>query len=279
MPNCEDFRELISKYFDGELSADETAELNEHIAGCEDCSRFMNAYSLFLDSVPEDAEPPAELLSGVMDGVRAINAKKKKRRRALIIRWTAAAASFALVIFAGLSLFRGGYKSADSKSAEAETSSSSGYYLAPKGAAPEAPAFDGYGFSDADLAEAPMDMAPVPEPEPAFPADSFDGAIDDTYKNETMGADPGEAYEPEAEPVTEGETVGGLHVTYVDGMCAEATELFADREWEIEPSGDEANEFWVLFHYLIDWEKALAICEELEESPAIESAEPMIAEY
>ncbi|MBQ5514301.1 MAG: hypothetical protein IIT84_01305, partial [Oscillospiraceae bacterium] len=81
------------------------------------------------------------------------------------------------------------------------------------------------------------------------------------------------------EPVTEGETVGGLHVTYVDGMCAEATELFADREWEIEPSGDEANEFWVLFHYLIDWEKALAICEELEESPAIESAEPMIAEY
>ncbi len=102
-----------------------------------------------------------------------------------------------------------------------------------------------------------MDMAPVPEPEPAFPADSFDGAIDDTYKNETMGADPGEAYEPEAEPVTEGETVGGLHVTYVDGMCAEATELFADREWEIEPSGDEANEFWVLFHYLIDWEKAL----------------------
>ncbi len=111
MPNCEDFRELISKYFDGELSADETAELNEHIAGCEDCSRFMNAYSLFLDSVPEDAEPPAELLSGVMSGVRAIKAKNKKRRRALIIRWTAAAASFALVIFAGLSLFRGGYKS------------------------------------------------------------------------------------------------------------------------------------------------------------------------
>ncbi|MBQ2156944.1 MAG: zf-HC2 domain-containing protein [Oscillospiraceae bacterium] len=274
MPNCEDFRELISKYFDGELSADETAELNEHIAGCEDCSRFMNAYSLFLDSVPEDAEPPAELLSGVMSGVRAIKAKNKKRRRALIIRWTAAAASFALVIFAGLSLFRGGYKSADTKSAEAESATSSNHYLAPT-----APDDYGADFSDADLAEAPMDMAPVPEPEPAFPADSFDGAIDDTYKNETIGADPGEAYEPEAEPVTEGETVGGLHVTYVDGMCAEATELFADREWEIEPSGDEANEFWVLFHYLIDWEKALAICEELEESPAIESAEPMIAEY
>ena len=39
--SCEEMRPLITGYIDGELSPDQRAKLEEHLADCEDCRREM----------------------------------------------------------------------------------------------------------------------------------------------------------------------------------------------------------------------------------------------
>ena len=190
MRDCENARELISLYIDGELGADETAKIEEHIAGCEECSRFLRSYSLFKDSIPDDVEPPAELLSGVMAGVREINAEKKKKKRpALILRWTAIAASFAIVTFAGISLMNGGF---DAGSAVANKAA-----LSPE---PGAAYTDGVmDYAQAEDAEPASDEIPFePSTVPAEAPEIFERA-------EAAIPDLDYAGEPEPEPVTEPE--------------------------------------------------------------------------
>ena len=178
MISCEKARDLISKHLDGELSAEESAALEAHLASCEDCSRFLSLLSLVSESVPEDVEPPAELKSGVMTEVKRLNAeKKRKKRSALILRWTAAAASFAIIAFAGYSLLKSGDYGADNSVAVFEDE-----------AEPEAPAFDSEPLP-----------SPLPDPNSA-PAEDSEPCAEPEQEPEIDFATAGACAQPEQEP-------------------------------------------------------------------------------
>ncbi len=99
MPNCEKYQIMISQYIDGELSAEQEAELRTHVSSCPDCADVFRAFS-GVSSVfdREIIEAPEELVSGVMFKIRMQNEKKKKRGGGV---WKAltAAACIALVAF------------------------------------------------------------------------------------------------------------------------------------------------------------------------------------
>ncbi|MCL2562923.1 MAG: zf-HC2 domain-containing protein [Oscillospiraceae bacterium] len=93
MNYCEHYLEQINAYIDGELDADETADLRRHIEACPDCKRVLmacrNVSSAFAAA---EAEPPV----GFADGVMArIGTKPAKRSHAW--RFLAAAAVFVVV--------------------------------------------------------------------------------------------------------------------------------------------------------------------------------------
>lgn len=190
MISCEKACELISEYIDEELSSEERAALEAHLASCEDCSRFLSLLSLVSESVPEDVEPPAELKSGVMTEVKRLNAeKKRKKRSSLILRWTAAAASFAIIAFAGYSLLKSGDYGADNSVAVFEDE-----------AEPEAPAFDSEPLPSPlpDPNSAPAeDSEPCAEPEPE-PAIVF--ATDGSFAQPEQEPEPQPEPQPEPEP-------------------------------------------------------------------------------
>jgi anti-sigma factor RsiW len=62
MPPCSRIVSLLSDYIDGRLPADERGELDEHLAGCPDCTTFVSTYrstvsllhSLSEDDLPEE---------------------------------------------------------------------------------------------------------------------------------------------------------------------------------------------------------------------------------
>lgn len=103
MCNCERAQELISAYIDGEITAGEKAELDEHVAGCKDCADMLAVYSEISRAMAEDVEPPASLRESVMSGVREINAERKPKKAKIVwLRWVAAAAAVAIVSFVGV---------------------------------------------------------------------------------------------------------------------------------------------------------------------------------
>ena len=103
MCNCERAQDLISAYVDGEITAEEKAELNEHVAQCASCADMLAVYSEISRAMAEDVEPPASLREGVMGGVREINAKRKPKKAKIVwLRWAATAAALAIVSFVGV---------------------------------------------------------------------------------------------------------------------------------------------------------------------------------
>ncbi len=44
MLGCRDIVELLDDYLDGALDPTDAAELDAHLAGCEDCTAFMQTY-------------------------------------------------------------------------------------------------------------------------------------------------------------------------------------------------------------------------------------------
>ena len=101
MSDCDKYRELISCYIDGTISTEDQQQLFQHIETCQECAELLDIYSDISRTLADDTDPPQELLSGVMSGVRNINAKRKHdsrlrlRKRAI---WFAAAACAAILI-------------------------------------------------------------------------------------------------------------------------------------------------------------------------------------
>ena len=72
MNKCAEIQELISEYLDGELSSEDTARVDEHLAQCEQCSALLMLFSEINTSIRESLVPPPEkLLTGVMDKIRS----------------------------------------------------------------------------------------------------------------------------------------------------------------------------------------------------------------
>lgn len=107
MRDCEYFQELLCRLPDGDLSAEESAALLEHVDSYPDCARLYAAFSSMGGAIRSgQAEPPAELEDIVMDRIWAEHvknapqaAKKKPRFRP----WFAqlAAACFVLAVAVG----------------------------------------------------------------------------------------------------------------------------------------------------------------------------------
>ncbi|MGM9591325.1 MAG: anti-sigma factor family protein [Oscillospiraceae bacterium] len=115
MKDCEYYREKISCLIDGELSPDETAELEIHIAECSECRALYDAFTAVSAAVSGGMEePPEHIAPAVMQEVRAIAGRKK---RGVWIKCLSAAACLALVVLVGAKagLFGGtSYSGADS---------------------------------------------------------------------------------------------------------------------------------------------------------------------
>lgn len=106
MINCEKALELINSYIDGDISESDTELLMSHIASCPECAELFSILTGVSESFSENAEPPEELLSGVMEGVRTVNAERKTisiaRRRKMTLRWVSVAACAVLVVSLGV---------------------------------------------------------------------------------------------------------------------------------------------------------------------------------
>ena len=99
MKDCEYYREKISCLIDGELSPDETAELEAHIAECSECRALYDAFTAVSAAVSGGMEePPESIAPAVMQEVRAIAGRKK---RGVWIKCLSAAACLALVVLVG----------------------------------------------------------------------------------------------------------------------------------------------------------------------------------
>ena len=56
--NCEGLLESLSAYIDGELPPDLCAELEKHLAGCNDCTVVLNTTKRTIDLVHSPLEKP-----------------------------------------------------------------------------------------------------------------------------------------------------------------------------------------------------------------------------
>ena len=98
MKNCGYRAEQIEEYVRGELGEDERAELERHLAECEDCRREAEFLKTVSELTEENmAEPPKELCEGVMAAV-----KREKRRRRLVPKAAAGVLAAMLAVAVGL---------------------------------------------------------------------------------------------------------------------------------------------------------------------------------
>lgn len=97
MSDCDKYIEMISAMVDGELTAEQEAELRTHIDQCGECARVYDAFLGISDALAEDLiAPPETLAKGVMYKIKM---QKKGGNRFAFGRYTAIAACLALILF------------------------------------------------------------------------------------------------------------------------------------------------------------------------------------
>ena len=98
-PSCKYFRSLADQYIEGELTAEQTRELEAHIAECEECRREFDELKALKDAIRSSrAELPEGLHERIMSAVKS-EPKKKPARRHVFYRGAAiSAACFMLCI-------------------------------------------------------------------------------------------------------------------------------------------------------------------------------------
>jgi anti-sigma factor RsiW len=103
--NCDESREAIGQYVDGELDVNRRNELEEHLAGCEACSEVLRETKQLQEDVRLNA-PYYRAPSGLEDSVReGLRREAAGRGRVVSIsprwRWAAIAASVLLMLSLG----------------------------------------------------------------------------------------------------------------------------------------------------------------------------------
>lgn len=157
MKSCEEYEILISAYIDGELTEAEKAELMAHLADCENCRNIYNMYNdIFSAPLPE---VPKELLTGVMDKIKAQDAPvQKKAKIHYLPRIIAAAACITVCLFAAFPALNGGTESFDA--AVQENAS---------GTSPSAPEDTNESYRGDSSAAKDDSLIPGDAAEPSFP--------------------------------------------------------------------------------------------------------------
>lgn len=62
--DCHDYCAMISEFIDGELSPELCTKLEEHLAGCTNCTVVLNTMKKTID-IYHESNQPAELPEGV----------------------------------------------------------------------------------------------------------------------------------------------------------------------------------------------------------------------
>lgn len=102
---CETAVELISAKLDGELTADEMTQLDRHLAQCSTCRALLEELTAIHAACSGlEAEPPAALREQILQNLPAQDTPTAEKRGKVVPihwrRWTAMAASFAVVALA-----------------------------------------------------------------------------------------------------------------------------------------------------------------------------------
>ena len=168
MPDCEEYRELISGWIDGECAADDERRLYDHLPSCSSCAPLYEAYKKISAAFDEIAlDPPVELVTDVMSRIRG---EKRAAKKVWRVRpgHIALAACLALVIIAAPLFLRFSAApagdSAPMENADGELFAASGIpdaVPAPSDAKSELP------FPDIG------DLEPAPAEEPSDPMDEL----------------------------------------------------------------------------------------------------------
>ncbi len=79
MKKCEEFAPLLSAYFDGELTEEESAAVRAHLSECEDCRARLDEYAQLTGEMLAlgEEDVPEGFTARVMAAVRAEKAAKK----------------------------------------------------------------------------------------------------------------------------------------------------------------------------------------------------------
>lgn len=105
--NCNEIREKISCMLDGQLSAEDSAIVAEHLAECPECMRAFEAFHAVSLAMEELEDVPAGFTEDVMARIHQSNTKSTPKKRPISLfraaALTAAAACAALVLMAGTS--------------------------------------------------------------------------------------------------------------------------------------------------------------------------------
>ena len=170
MRSCDEFQELISAMLDGELTDAELAEVNAHIAVCEQCRAMYEAFSAVSDAL-RAVEVPDTLHDGIIQRVESARKVVRFQKRFRVLRPLVATAACLIVIvgtvFFGNNMLRMGAARNESNAAPA--------------AAPAMFAMD--------TTEVPEDpAAPVPMPETAYGSAEEKSAVNDAV---TAASDDG----------------------------------------------------------------------------------------
>ena len=103
MKDCLYYQEMISAMLDGELSAREQQEMEEHLIRCPDCRAMHAAFLSLSQSMGEDTLPlPQGLHEKIMTGVKTAQQKKKRTVIVKLRPYMAAAACLVLIMAAVL---------------------------------------------------------------------------------------------------------------------------------------------------------------------------------
>lgn len=109
MKTCEEVQELISRLLDGDLNAEEQADVAEHLASCPDCRAMHEALRSLSGAIAEELEePPARLHETVMADVRREALRRRQAAPRRVRTLLAVAACAALVILGVANLPRMG---------------------------------------------------------------------------------------------------------------------------------------------------------------------------
>lgn len=96
---CEEALILLSGHIDGQNTAEEELQLQEHLQACASCRKILKAYEEIDAGVAAlEEEPPEALMRGVMDTIEANPARRRQKRRFWLGSGAAVAAAVLLLL-------------------------------------------------------------------------------------------------------------------------------------------------------------------------------------
>lgn len=185
----------LSEYLDGELNADETARLERHLGGCDECRAVMGEIRAVVATAAEltDEDPQSDLWQGIADRIETARVVELAPARGRVVQFSvpqlAAAAVFLILISGGIVSKYSADPASPFEAVAAGSAVPEGLFLAGN-------VESGYQFAIADMEEALEQGRDRLDPETVRVLEEslklVDGAIREARR--ALAVDPGSAY-------------------------------------------------------------------------------------